>query len=403
MVVVAIGTSLAAASGVAHAATVHGIAFGMGCGAAPVEVFQPTECNFVVANPIDADTLGVTSLVETVHGAGGPDRSGNALSQLHLSFSNGASCTPSQNLCTLPPGSSIATATPFLFHATTGADRAGHNPIQIDAVLTWQDRCDSQATDCPVGDQTVSGSSQSIIVQVRTAVDVKLRNPRHANVSAVVAGTPVYASVTVLARPGAPIPTGSVQVDYFKNADCSGAPAAHSAKTQLVKGRADVISLTRAPPAGMYSFIAHYPGNSADASSDGTCTPLTVVDASISISRTGDGPVGGQQHFTVRVRINPGTGWQSGILVPVSAHLSDGFGADHVKIGSASTCDGMTDDSGECRITFTSATPGTVTGNAQFTLMLAGVKLTRDTNPATPAPSGPGGSGPATRTFFATG
>src|SRR5439155_1662952 len=63
------------------------------------------------------------------------------------------------------------------------------------------------------------------------------------------------------------------------------------------------------------------------------------------------------------------------------------------------TCDGTTDANGKCDIVFTSATGGKVVGNAAVTLTLAGVTITRDTNPATSTIPGPGGSGPATKTF----
>jgi hypothetical protein len=128
---------------------------------------------------------------------------------------------------------------------------------------------------------------------------------------------------------------------------------------------------------------------------------LVVVDAAITIGQTGEGPVGGKQHFTVQLRINPGTGWQPAAGAEVTVRLTDGGGADHVKVPAESTCGGATDGTGSCRITFTSATAGTVTGNARATLTLWGVTFVRDTNPATAPPPGPGGSGPATRTFVA--
>ena len=62
---------------------------------------------------------------------------------------------------------------------------------------------------------------------------------------------------------------------------------------------------------------------------------------------------------------------------------------------------GGTDANGQCFVVFTSPTAGTVTGNASVQFLLGGVLLTRDTDPNTPATSGPGGSGPAIKHFVA--
>src|SRR5260370_354031 len=60
---------------------------------------------------------------------------------------------------------------------------------------------------------------------------------------------------------------------------------------------------------------------------------------------------------------------------------------------------GTTDANGQFKVTFTSASAGQVVGNASTTFVLNGVTLTRDTDPATATVAGPGGSGPATKTF----
>jgi uncharacterized repeat protein (TIGR01451 family) len=61
-----------------------------------------------------------------------------------------------------------------------------------------------------------------------------------------------------------------------------------------------------------------------------------------------------------------------------------------------------TDASGHATLTFTSSTPGTVTVNASTTFQVdsTGVIVTRDTDPATPATAGPGGTGPAQKVFL---
>src|SRR5204863_6039353 len=50
---------------------------------------------------------------------------------------------------------------------------------------------------------------------------------------------------------------------------------------------------------------------------------------------------------------------------------------------------------GTCSVTFTSNESGTVTGNASVTLTIGGVSVTRSTS----GNAGPGGSGPAVKTF----
>src|SRR4029079_6394246 len=60
---------------------------------------------------------------------------------------------------------------------------------------------------------------------------------------------------------------------------------------------------------------------------------------------------------------------------------------------------GITNASGQFNVTFASATAGQVISNATTSLLVGGLNLTRDTNPATAAVAGPNGSGPATKTF----
>src|SRR5205823_5628423 len=53
------------------------------------------------------------------------------------------------------------------------------------------------------------------------------------------------------------------------------------------------------------------------------------------------------------------------------------------------------DSNGQCTITFTSSTPGTVTGHATVTLTISGVSVTRQTDGVAP------NSGDAVKTFLA--
>ena len=58
-----------------------------------------------------------------------------------------------------------------------------------------------------------------------------------------------------------------------------------------------------------------------------------------------------------------------------------------------------TDATGKATLEFTKSGAGSVTINASTTVSVGGSSLTRDTDPATPATAGPGGTGPAAKTF----
>jgi len=142
---------------------VHGIGFLKGCDS-PTMVGEQMSCRVTVRNSVDnaPDTLTVTSVVDLVHAAGGDDVSGNLLPSLTFTFAGGASCNAGQTLCTLPPGSSMA-SDPFLFHTVTTQDVLSANPLVDHATLTWQDTCDSSSPNCPVGNQTATTGSQTTL------------------------------------------------------------------------------------------------------------------------------------------------------------------------------------------------------------------------------------------------
>jgi hypothetical protein len=394
----------------ANALPVHGIGFFKGC-ESPTDVLSKTQCNFTITNTSDPDIVQITSLVDVVHAAGGDDNSGNVLSSLVLSFSGGASCNAGQTLCTLPVGGKLSTdpsaignsgaAHPLAFHTVTGADADNANPLADDAVATWIDTCSSGATNCPVGPQTATTGSQTILRKLPSATATQIHNAQHNVVTAVEAGTAVHDFVTVTGPPGKPTPTGKVNVDWFTNGNCSGSPAATSNDVNLVSGQVDVTGFVQKPAAGQYGFLAHYKGSSVYQPSDGTCEPLVVVDATITIAPNATNEVNNPHTFTVTVTRNDGTGFVPAAGVPVTYTLTDSNGAAHLTAPNPpTTCDGATDGNGQCAIQFTSPTGGKVVGNASVTLTLAGVTFTRDTDPATTnIPAGPGGSGPATKTF----
>jgi len=163
VVALAVAAVLGAIPGSAALPKVHGIGFLKGCDS-PTAVGEEMSCRVAIRNTIDngPDTLTVTSVVDLVHAAGGDEVSGNLLPTLNFTFSGGASCNLGQTLCTLPPGSSMESDS-FLFHTVTVADVTSANPLVDHATLTWQDTCDSQSPNCPVGDQFATTGSQTTL------------------------------------------------------------------------------------------------------------------------------------------------------------------------------------------------------------------------------------------------
>src|SRR5437879_2152488 len=214
------------------ASPLHGITFLKGC-ESPTTVGQKTKCNFTVANSIDPDILTITGIRDVVHAAGGDDIAANILSQLNFTATGGAFCNVGQTLCTLPPGGKLVTATPFAFHKTTGADADNANPLTDDATLTWQDSCSGHEDNCPVGNQSATSGSQTLIKKLPSSTTTFIHNAQHQVVTAVQAGTVVHDLVIVEGPAGGPVPTGNVTVDWFTNGDCSGTPNSTSAPTPL--------------------------------------------------------------------------------------------------------------------------------------------------------------------------
>src|SRR5439155_714623 len=127
----------------------------------------------------------------------------------------------------------------------------------------------------------------------------------------------------------------------------------------------------------------------------------TFVDANITIAPDATNEVGRPHTFTVTVKRNTGNG-NGFVNVPdgtkPTVTLTNSNGAA-VNVTS-DVCAAAGTAGGKCTVTVTSPSAGKVTGNASVTLVIGGVTVTRDTNPATATvPAGPGGSGPAVKTF----
>jgi hypothetical protein len=141
-------------------------------------------------------------------------------------------------------------------------------------------------------------------------------------------------------------------------------------------------------------------GNSGDA-------VKRYVDARVTIAPDATNPVGAPHTFTVTVQQDDGlsaaqggdgvTGFTATAGATVTLTLTNIGGAVATPAGPFN---GVTNASGQFSVTFTSATAGQVIGNATTSLIVGGLNLTRDTDPATAGiDAGPGGSGPAIKTF----
>ncbi|MFM7225204.1 MAG: beta strand repeat-containing protein [Actinomycetota bacterium] len=397
-----VGGSFVATSAV-YAAPEHGLAVVKGCDS-PTTVGQKTKCYFgVYNNQGDPDTLTITSLSDVVASAGGNVSSGNVLSLLDLVTAGGASCGGTPFTCTLPVGGSIETNTAFEFYTVTAADVANANPLPDTVTVTWTDTCNSGAPNCPVGPQTSTTGSQTTLQKApsSTATTI-LKNSDGSVVPSpfiVPAGTVVRDTATVTGTVGGPTPTGTVTFDFFTNADCTGTPDSTSSPVALSSGLADATGFTKTlSSVGGYGFLAHYSGDGYYSASDGPCEPISAVDARITITANGTNEVGDPHTFTVTLQTNDGTGWAAAAGESVTTSLTDTNGASASVNSGASTCappGGTLNGSGQCTIVFQSGSAGVTTGNASWTGSVGGVSFTRATN----GNAGPGGSGPAVKTW----
>jgi len=386
-----------------YAAPEHGLAVVKGCDG-PTTVGQKTSCYFGVYNTQgDPDTLTITSLVDVIHAASGDVNTGNILSSLDLTLSGGASCGGAPFTCTLPVGAGIESNTAFEFYTVTAGDVANANPLVDDVYVTWTDTCSSGAVNCPVGPQvSTTGSQVTLLKAPSSTATTILDNSDGSAVPPpyiVPAGTVVRDKATVTGTVGGPTPTGTVTFDFFTNGTCDGTPDSTSAPVALVSGVADATGFTKnLSSVGNYGFLAHYSGDGYYSTSDGTCEPISAVDARITITADGTNEVGDPHTFTVTLETNDGSGWAAAPGESVTTSLTDSNGASAGVNAGASTCappGGTLDGNGECTIVFQSGSAGVTTGNASWTGTVGGVTFTR----ATDGNSGPGGSGPAEKTW----
>ncbi len=218
---------LAAAPWASAASPFHGIGLAKGC-TSPIVIGQLYTCDVLTINNVDTgpDTLTITSIVDVVHAGAGDQTSGNLLPTLSLTFTGGASCAPGQTICTLPPGSSISTLTPYGFYFAQSTDP---NPLTDTIHLTWQDLCTSLALNCPIGDQmATAGSSAVLVTATPTATATATSTATPTSTATATASSTSTAVIGVTSTPvGSPTP-GVIKVPEGNAANANQAiPAAN--------------------------------------------------------------------------------------------------------------------------------------------------------------------------------
>ncbi|RME85889.1 MAG: hypothetical protein D6775_01570, partial [Caldilineae bacterium] len=122
----------------------------------------------------------------------------------------------------------------------------------------------------------------------------------------------------------------------------------------------------------------------------------TWVDASIRIDpQTATNNVGESHTFTVTVQADDGTGGGMAPVQGVHPSVSINPTPGSVSDGCASA---GTDANGQCTVVINHTTAGQFSADASVTLNVAGLSVTR----STAGNSGPGGSGPATKTYVSS-
>jgi hypothetical protein len=137
----------------------------------------------------------------------------------------------------------------------------------------------------------------------------------------------------------------------------------------------------------------------AAVSGPGGSGPATkrFVDAKVTITPDAVNEVGQPHTFTVTVLENAGDG--AGFVPAAGESVTVALANSNGASAPVTSFTGTTNAAGQFQVTFASPTAGLVVGNATATVAVGGLTLTRDTDPATSAVSGPGGSGPATKRF----
>ncbi len=193
-------------------------------------------------------------------------------------------------------------------------------------------------------------------------------------------------------------PGGTMTYNLYTGTSCDVngkpiGPLVQSNTVNVTSAGAQPPSSTFTPTtAGTWQWIAVYSGdlpNGRNPAASSACgsEPLRAVDASITITPTATNEINHAHTFTISVTAFPsGTGTPS---ITITPNVSPPPGS------SSNTCGTTSGTSATCMLTINSGTTGTFTANATANVTMGGVTVTRSTS----GNSGPGGSGPATKTY----
>src|SRR5262249_55117874 len=287
-------------------------------------------------------------------------------------------------------GTGVNFTTPLTFAHPSGAkvSLSAHR-LTDTATLSWNNTCQFDPdNDCTTDQQQNTAGASSLVQKLNSTTTTQIHDAQHQVVTKAAAGAIVHDFVTVTGQPNRPNPSGNVTIDWFTNGTCSGNPAANSGNETLdANGQVDATNFPQGPlSAGMYGFEAHYLGDATYNPSDGTCEPLQIVDANISITPNGVNRVGQTHPFTAHVNVNDGTG--NGFQpAPAGTQISFTIDSGPGSFTSPNPCTTV-GATGSCTIDLVSNVTGLTTVSAHTSVAVAGIVLTRNTD-GTGSNSGP--------------
>jgi len=212
----------------------------------------------------------------------------------------------------------------------------------------------------------------------------------------VAVGTPVQDVANISGASGTPGGTMTYKLFTGTGCDSSGNPTGSLVNSSTVNVTASgdqPPSFTFTPTsAGTWQWIAVYSGDlpggrTPGASSACGAEPLRAVDAAIKIEPNAVNEINHSHTFNISV-----TAFPSGAGTPT---ITISTNVNPAPSSSTNTCGTTSGDTASCMLTINSGTTGTFTANATATVTVGGVTLTR----STAGDAGPGGSGPATKTY----
>jgi hypothetical protein len=382
----------------------HGIAFTKGC-ESPANVNSAYLCSYQILNVADTahDTLTVNGLSDQVHSFGGDVNSGNILGALQLIFSGptvtcvggtgaGTMASPytGATSCQLPFGTSITT-NDHSFYTVQAADLGlALHQLTDTASLNWADNCD-------VGPQPPTGNCTTAAQVATAGSSATVQNPDaniqitppsatnhvgdthtltgHVNVSTdgtTFANAPDGTTINFTKDSGPGTLNASSCVTSGGTGSCTVTLTSSQTGTTVVSAHTDVV---------VAGTPLHRDTNGVGANSNPA--QKLWVNAAITIAPNATNEVGAPHTFTATLLFDTGAGLvPAGANQPVTVTLTGANGANPTPAGPFNL---TTNANGQVAVTFTSATPGAVTGHATWTGTISGsAPITVSTNGVAP-------------------